>query len=185
MAGTGTNSGSVTGAGGAFSASGSMANSTVEQSCRREPINPSLPAGGQFWVGSSYRHLLGASLVVGTCTLDGATVIGTLDVGNSVSGAQLTATNGLSVGNGTALVGNPDQQLEWRNQFCGEPDFGRERDGGVRECLLLGYKAPVGGEWGDDADALGWASPLRARTVRSATALGKVGRRTGLSSIRE
>ena len=39
-------------------------------------------------------------------TLDGVTVNGALDVGNSANGAYLRVTNGLVL-NGTALVGNP------------------------------------------------------------------------------
>jgi len=48
----------------------------------------------------------GASCVVNSGTLDGVTVNGVLDVGNSYNGATLTVTNGLVL-NGTALVGNP------------------------------------------------------------------------------
>ncbi len=45
-------------------------------------------------------------VVSGSGILDGVTLNGVLDVGNSVDGSGLTATNGLVL-NGTALVGNP------------------------------------------------------------------------------
>ncbi|MEI7731935.1 MAG: hypothetical protein WCO56_20345 [Verrucomicrobiota bacterium] len=48
----------------------------------------------------------GASLAIIGGTLDGVTVNGTLEVGNSYNGANLTVANGLVL-NGTALVGNP------------------------------------------------------------------------------
>ena len=54
-------------------------------------------------------------------TLDGVTVNGVLDVGNSINGAQLTVTNGLVL-NGTALVGNPTNSSSGNDHLCGEPD---------------------------------------------------------------
>ncbi len=48
----------------------------------------------------------GAGLVVNSGTLDGVTVNGNWDVGNTVSGANLMVTNGLTI-NGTLRVGNP------------------------------------------------------------------------------
>ena len=43
-----------------------------------------LTGGGTIW-GGMLSATNGASLVIGTCTFDGATVNGTLDVGNSVN----------------------------------------------------------------------------------------------------
>ena len=60
----------------------------------------------------------GASLVVNSGTLDGVTISGTLDVGNTVNGASLTVTNGLAL-NGTALVGNPTNNWYGRIDFVG------------------------------------------------------------------
>ncbi len=60
----------------------------------------------------------GVSLTVSSGTLDGVTVNGVLDVGNTVSGAQLTVTNGLGL-NGTALVGNPTNQWPGNIIFAG------------------------------------------------------------------
>ena len=60
----------------------------------------------------------GASLVVNSGTLDGVTIIGTLDVGNTVNGASLTVTNGLVL-NGTALVGNPTNNWYGRIDVSG------------------------------------------------------------------
>ena len=59
----------------------------------------------------------GASLIVdGSGALDGVTVDGILDVGNTSYGAILNVTNGLTL-NGTALVGNPT------NTYFGIMDF--------------------------------------------------------------
>ena len=64
----------------------------------------------------------GASLVVGSGTLDGVTVAGTLDVGNVVDYASLTVTNGLTL-NGT-LVGNPTNQSYGAVSFAGSQVLG-------------------------------------------------------------
>ena len=61
----------------------------------------------------------GASLIVnGSGTLNGVTVNGTLDVGKSYNGANLTVTNGLVL-NGTALVGNPTNGWYGQISFAG------------------------------------------------------------------
>ena len=61
----------------------------------------------------------GASLIVnGSGTLDGVTVNGVLDVGNSYMGANLTVVNGLVL-NGTVLVGNPTNGSSGSISFCG------------------------------------------------------------------
>ena len=65
-------------------------------------------------------------------TLDGVTVDGTLDVGNTYNGANLTVTNGLTL-NGTATGGQSYQQLVWCNHLYGEPTLGRQRNGGFWE----------------------------------------------------
>ena len=57
-------------------------------------------------LGGTITTAGGATLLVNNGTLDGVTLAGTLDVGNTVNGAELTVTNGLVL-NGTALVGNP------------------------------------------------------------------------------
>ena len=48
----------------------------------------------------------GNSIIVSEGTLDGVTVDGILDIGNTVNGGGLVVTNGLIL-NGTILVGNP------------------------------------------------------------------------------
>jgi hypothetical protein len=61
----------------------------------------------------------GSSLVVTSSgTLDGVTVNGVLDVGNSYSGASLTVINGLVL-NGTAYVGNPSNGWYGGINFAG------------------------------------------------------------------
>ena len=59
----------------------------------------------------------GATLLVQNATLDGVTINGTLDVGNTYS-ANLTVTNGLVL-NGMALVGNPTNGAWGRIDFPG------------------------------------------------------------------
>ena len=57
--------------------------------------------------GGTVTTTNGASFIVnGSGTLDGVTVNGVLDVGNTYNDASLTVTDGLVL-NGTALVGNP------------------------------------------------------------------------------
>jgi hypothetical protein len=52
-------------------------------------------------------------------TLDGVTVSGVLDVGNQNSGAAVTVTNGLTLTNGTVLVGNPTNGPDGSVAFSG------------------------------------------------------------------
>jgi RHS repeat-associated protein len=63
-------------------------------------------AGGVFHQGTITLQNNASLVVAGSGALDGVTVNGVLDVGNSVNGAYLLVTNGLVL-NGTALVGNP------------------------------------------------------------------------------
>ena len=60
----------------------------------------------------------GCSLTVSSGTLDGVTVNGLLDVGNTYNGASLAVTNGLTL-NGTALVGNPTNNWYGQLVFAG------------------------------------------------------------------
>ena len=81
-------------------------------------------AGGSWWLNGGTIHggtvvaTNGVALVVGSGTLDGVTVNGVLDVGNSYYGANLTVANGLGL-NGTALVGNPTNGLFGSIAFAG------------------------------------------------------------------
>jgi hypothetical protein len=73
-----------------------------------------LDGPGSSWVlyngairGGTLLATNGASLIANSSgTLDGVTVNGTLDVGNSINGGWLYIQNGLTL-NGTMLVGNP------------------------------------------------------------------------------
>jgi uncharacterized repeat protein (TIGR02543 family) len=70
-------------------------------------------------IGGTVVSSLGPPLLVnGSGALDGVTVDGVLDVGNSFDGADLTVTGGLTL-NGTALVGNPTNEWYGRIDFDG------------------------------------------------------------------
>ena len=112
------NQSSLIGTGGTFSVSGLWDNRSgiVTVGATNRLV---LTGGGRVW-GGTLVATNGASLVISTCTFDGATVIGTLDVGNSVNEAVLTVTNGLVL-NGTALVGNPTNSWYWRRSVLRGP----------------------------------------------------------------
>ena len=101
-------SGTLTNGGGILGLDGSVASWTL--------------AGGTIQ-GGSVLTTNGASLVVSSGTLDGVTVNGVLDMGNSVNGGNLTITNGLVL-NGTALVGNPTNGSYGSISFAGNQVLG-------------------------------------------------------------
>ena len=74
-------------------------------------------AGGTIQ-GGTIQASNSAFFAVQSGTLDGVTVNGLLDVGNSISSATLTVTNGLTL-NGTALVGNPTEGYPYSSYFGG------------------------------------------------------------------
>jgi hypothetical protein len=110
----------------------------------------------------------GASLIVdGSGTFNGVTFNGTLDVGNTYSGANLTVTNGLTL-NGTVLMGNPANGSYGAIDFSGTQTlggngtavFGDSGDNALRvlnggTTLTLGPGITVRGQYG----AIGFASP--------------------------
>jgi len=99
-----------------------------------------LNAASNSWVleggtilGGSVTTTNGLALVVDYGTLDGVTVSGVLDVGNTYDLANLTVTNGLTL-NGTALVGSPTN-----NSYVGGIGFaGSQTLGGNGTVLLSG-----------------------------------------------
>ena len=93
--------------------------------------------------GGTVATTNGAALVASSGTLDGVTMNGSLDVGNSMNGASLTVTNGLVL-NGIALVGNRTNSWVRSGEFHGQPGAGGQRDGGVWESFLR--QLFVGGE---------------------------------------
>ena len=109
--------GSVSGTNGTIYLSGRLSNTNTTLT---------LDAASGSWViqgGAVYGGTIvttnGASLLVsGSGTLDGVTVNGVLDVGNSMNGASLTVTNGLVL-NGTVLVGNPTNSNYGAISFAG------------------------------------------------------------------
>jgi len=79
----------------------------------------------------------GASLIVnGSGTLDGVTVNGVLDVGNTYSGAQLTVLDGLVL-NGTAYLGGP-------NSYYGSIQFPASQALGGNGTVVFGSNPTVG-----------------------------------------
>ena len=74
-------------------------------------------------LGGTITTAVPATLVVNNGTFNGVTVVGTLDVGNSVNAAALTVTNGLVL-NGTALVGNPTNSDYGNITFAGSQTLG-------------------------------------------------------------
>ncbi len=104
--------------GGSFTVSNlgnfSATNSTVYLNGVLDNTNSTLKLNGQSWIlyqgdveGGIIDTTNGASLIADNSgTLDGVTLNGTLDVGNSINGGWLDILDGLTL-NGTALVGNP------------------------------------------------------------------------------
>ncbi len=89
-------------------------NSTVYLAGNLDNTNTTLTLDGQSWIlnggtiaGGTVDTVNGASLIAdANGTLNGITLNGTLDVGNSINGGWLNVLDGLTL-NGTALVGNP------------------------------------------------------------------------------
>ncbi len=79
-------------------------------------------AGGTI-LGGSINPANGVSFIVQSGTLDGVTVNGVLDVGNTYNAAQLTVLDGLVL-NGTAVVGNPTNGLWGEIGFAGSQVLG-------------------------------------------------------------
>jgi hypothetical protein len=81
-------------------------------------------AGGGTILGGSVTTTPGISLIISSSgILNGVTINGTLDVGNTIDGANLAVTNGLTV-NGTMLVGNPTNSFWGRAGFSGSQTLG-------------------------------------------------------------
>ncbi len=83
----------------------------------------SLTLAGGTILNSVVSTAKGASLVISNGTLDGVTVNGVLDVGDTYSGANLTVTNGLVL-NGTMPVGNPTNASFGLANFSGTQTLG-------------------------------------------------------------
>ncbi len=73
--------------------------------------------------GGAITTANGASFIVQSGTLDGVTVNGVLDVGNSYNRANLTVSDGLVL-NGTALVGNSSNSQSGAISFAGNQVLG-------------------------------------------------------------
>ena len=81
-------------------------------------------ANGTTIQGGTIVTLNGSALIMNSgVTLDGVTVNGNLDVGNSVNGANAAVTNGLVL-NGTLLVGNPTNNYYGGVIFAGTQTLG-------------------------------------------------------------
>ena len=79
--------------------------------------------GGGTILGGVVLTTNGTSLVVRSGTLNGVTVDGILDVGNSDNEAGLAVTNGLTL-NGTLLMGNPTNSSWGGLEFLGTQTLG-------------------------------------------------------------
>ena len=92
-------------------------------------------AGGTLFQATVLQGTNGAAFVVnGSGTLDGVTVNGVLDVGNTYGGARLAVLDGLTL-NGTCYVGNPTNG--WTGQVNSrKPEPGWQWNDSVRERLL-------------------------------------------------
>ncbi len=113
------NAGTFTASNGTISITGTLINSN-QTLLVAGPV--SFPGG--VIEGGRIETTNGAALVVqSSLTLNGVTVNGRLDVGNSYSGASLTVTNGLTL-NGTMLVGNPTNNWYGGVNFAGNQTLG-------------------------------------------------------------
>ena len=74
-------------------------------------------------LGGSIATANGAALIVSSGTLNGVTINGVLDVGNTYNAASLTVTNGLIL-NGTCYVGNPTNGSYGAIGFAGSQTLG-------------------------------------------------------------
>ena len=131
-------------------------------------------------LGGTITTAGGATLLVNNGTLDGVTLAGTLDVGNTVNGAELTVTNGLVL-NGTALVGNPTNSTYGVVSFAGSQTLGgsgtvmfgdypsaavnalRLADGGTT--LTMGLGITVEGQNGTIGYSSAWGGPQNVSVV--------------------
>lgn len=86
-------------------------------------VTNTLTLQGGTIVGGAIAPTNGAAFIVQNGTLDGVTVDGVLDVGNSFNGALVMVTNGLTL-NGTALVGNPTNDSYGSISFEGSQTLG-------------------------------------------------------------
>jgi hypothetical protein len=110
------------GNGGVVNLRGALNNSNTVLSL--DALGGSCMLSGGTIQGGTVTSTNGASLIVnGSGTLDGVTVNGVLDVGNSVNGAVLTVVDGLVV-NGTGYVGNPTNGWWGRIDFVGTQTMG-------------------------------------------------------------
>ncbi len=134
--------------------------------------------------GGAITTTNGAALIVQGGTLDGVTVNGTLDVGNSVNGATLTVADGLVL-NGTALVGNSTNSAYGRISFAGTQTlsgsgavvFGNNgnysyntlsvANGGTT--LTIGPGITIGGQNGVIGCAAAWGGPQNVSVVNQGT----------------
>ncbi len=120
-------------------------------------------------------------IVNGSGTLDGVTVNGELDVGNTYNGASLMVLDGLVL-NGTALVGNPNNSWWGRIEFAGTQSvsgngtvvFG---DSGCNALwvvdgdttLTIGSGITVQGQNGQIGEANCWGGPANVSVVNQGT----------------
>jgi hypothetical protein len=133
----------------------------------------------------------GASLVVSNSgTLDRVTVNGTLDVGNTHSGANLLVTNGLTL-NGTALVGNSGSTANGAITFAGSQTlggngtvlFGSQSEAGFNAVrlsltgttLTIGPGITIAGQNGTVGNASHWGNQPNVNVINQGVISQNVG----------
>ncbi len=128
----------------------------------------------------------GASVIVegGSSVLNGVTLVGTLDVGNTYNVAGVTITNGLVL-NGTALVGNPTNSYDGELVFAGTQTlsgggtvvFGNNGNFSYNALqlstagttLTIGPGITIEGQNGVIGYANGWGGPSNVTVVNQGT----------------
>ena len=144
-----------------------------------QTTNGAISLAGGTIANATINLTNGTSLIVQSGTFNGVTLVGTLDVGNSVNAADLTVTNGLVL-NGTALVGNPTNiNYAGYITFAGSQTLGgsgtvvfgdnasynalRLADGGTT--LTIGSGITVEGQNGTIGYSSAWGGPQNVSVV--------------------
>jgi hypothetical protein len=142
-------------------------------------------SGGTLAAATVLRATNGAALqIAGGAILNGVTINGTLDVGNSFDNVGVTVTNGLVL-NGTAIVGNPTNQWNGGISFAGsqtlsgsgtvvfgnngEYSYNTLRVSIAGTALAIGPGIAIQGQDGVIGYASAWGGPTNVSVINSGT----------------